>query len=396
MKKSCIALISILFCLGYFSVSVYGENTTTIIKGSASSAGKNFLCKASAEKAVQPSGTTAQSVQPKKRSFVTLKNFLILTGILIVGVLVCIAIPFLVIAEIAGLILWIYMGVVLLFAMPWLTILFWVGLVFLVIGVSGGIVTWIGGITSLAGGITTAILGFVLAGLTCFALLDSPDTVWYSYYIAVAVGYLFALIIFGLIYFIIIRPVRYFKNKKTIASMAERIAADSYYIETCSNADRSFYARHKIAIDKLVSGIKQERDEKRTHEQNIQRKKQLEDIEKESKTQELQAKQDEETAKLKRHLAALPERVRMIGQIQKSDANDDLLSVFDQIESVLQDIQAFRVHLSSDNRNLIKRQCALFEAHLEDVKEKIVENKVFLLQRDGIIELFTNLQMQGE
>ena len=389
MKKSCIALISILMCASYFSISVYGENTTTIIKGSASSVGKNFLCKASAEKAVQPSGTTAQSVQPKKRSFVTLKNFLILTGILIVGVLVCIAIPFLAIAEIAGLILWIYMGVVLLFAMPWLTILFWVGLVFLVIGISGGIVTWIGGITSLAGGITTAILGFVLAGLTCFALLDSPDTVWYSYYIAVAVGYLFALIIFGLIYFIIIRPVRYFKNKKTIASMAERIAADSYYIETCSNADRSFYARHKIAIDKLVSGIKQERDEKRTHEQ-------LEDIEKESKTQELQAKQDEETAKLKRHLAALPERVRMIGQIQKSDANDDLLSVFDQIESVLQDIQAFRVHLSSDNRNLIKRQCALFEAHLEDVKEKIVENKVFLLQRDGIIELFTNLQMQGE
>jgi len=146
----------------------------------------------------------------------------------------------------------------------------------------------------------------------------------------------------------------------------------------------------------LVSGIKQERDEKRTHEQNIQRKKQLEDIEKESKTQELQAKQDEETAKLKRHLAALPERVRMIGQIQKSDANDDLLSVFDQIESVLQDIQAFRMHLSNENKNLIKRQCALFEAHLEDVKEKIVENKVFLLQRDGIIELFTNLHMQGE
>ena len=396
MKKSCIALISILFCLSYFSVSVYGENTTTIIKGSASSAGKNFLCKASAEKAVQPSGTTAQSVQPKKRAFVTLKNFLILTGILIVGAFVCIAIPFLAIAEIAGLILWIYMGVVLLFAMPWLTILFWVGLIFLVILVSQGIVIWIGGITSLAGGITVAILGFVLAGLTCFALLDSSDTVWYSYYIAVAVGYLFALIIFGLIYFIIIRPVQHFKNKKTIASMAERIAADSYYVETCGNADRSFYARHKIAIDKLVSGIKQERDEKRTHEQNIQRKKQLEDIEKESKTQELQAKKDEETAKLKRHLAALPERVRMIGQIQKSDSNDDLLSVFDQIESVLQDIQAFRVHLSSDNRNLIKRQRALFEAHLEDVKEKIVENKVFLLQRDGIIELFTNLQIQGE
>jgi hypothetical protein len=374
---------------------VYGENITTIINGSDSSTGKIFLCKASAEKEVQQSDTNTPAVQPKKQSFVTLKNFLILTGILIVGIPLSL-IPPLAIAEIAGLILWIYMGVVLLFAMPWLTILFWVGLVFLVIGISGGLVMWIGDITSLAGGITTTILGFVLAALFCFALHDEADIAWYSYYIAVVVGYLFALIIFGLIYFIIIRPVQHFKNKKTIASIAERIAADSYYIETCSNADRSFYTRHKIAIDKLVSGIKQERDEKRTHEQNLQRRKQLEDIEKESKAQELQVKQDEAAAKLKRHLDSLPERVRMIGQIQKSDTNDDLLSIFDQIESVLQDIQAFQAHLSSNNRNLIKRQCALFEAHLEDAKEKIVENKVFLLQRDGIIELFTNLQTQGE
>lgn len=403
MKKTVFMLLYFIcgfniFCNNYLQSIVWNYSSLN---------NKHFIYQTNFDSSLQVSNENNNSVKQEEGLFQKFKKFIdnniswksliILTIILLVLCVVSIAFPPLFIIVGIGFIIWLYILIGLVWALPWLKILFWIGFISLSFYGCYGVYLAVEGITnSLAAGITACVIGVILAIFLCISGLEDADTIWYFYYIVIVASYFSSIVTCLAVYFIFIFPFIKFKSAKEhnykIPRIAERLVADSYYIEKCSKSDRDFYMQNKIVIDELAGNIKKQKLEKQKQEQDIEHQKQLQQIEEELKIQESQAKQDDEAAKLKRHLNNLPERIRFIGRIEKTNSNDEILVVFDQIENTLRDIEKFKEYISNEDISFIKRQKKYFEAELEDAKENFIENKVFLIHKEGITELFLSLE----